>query len=275
MKDFESCDDDDEEDELGHHHEQKESYQARYAGHTVALKDAFLEFQSPYTVQGSELIAIDTRVVADAEGTASLYGAAERGYLLYSSFVKERLVDKTRSLYDPIPKCQIKIFVAKKAPASSTNTALRTLKSDVETFARLFIVSTCRDLDLDEFFTYENQFFPPSISLNGFMRPGNKPLLLRDLEKLDPEKSLPLCCDGLVIDGAFFVHCVQPKEGVKCFESYVKHLISKMEYLITDLGFKRVDIAWDQYSTLSLKNATRISRGSGVRRKDLPKKGRV
>jgi len=53
-------------------------------------------------------------------------------------------------------------------------------------FSRLFIVSTARNLDLNEFFRYENQMSAPSLSLNGLIRSGAKALLTEILEKLTP-----------------------------------------------------------------------------------------
>jgi len=35
----------------------------------------------------------------------------------------------------------------------------------------------------------------------------------------------------------------------------------------------RLDVVWDQYDEISLKAATRVSRGAGARRPGLPQKG--
>ncbi|KAJ8868292.1 hypothetical protein PR048_029808 [Dryococelus australis] len=46
-------------------------------------------------------------------------------------------------------------------------------------FSELFIICNTRDLNLDEFFAYENQSYPPSLSVHGALRTGNKSALLQ------------------------------------------------------------------------------------------------
>jgi len=53
----------------------------------------------------------------------------------------------------------------------------------------------------------------------------------------------------------------------------VSQIDSYLRSFVTKLGVKRVDVAWDLYLRNSLKQATRNSRGAGVRRVDLPTKG--
>lgn len=174
--------DDSDKDELGGHHEQKESYQLRFLEHTIALKDAFLEFDNPFSIESSELLTLDTRTAVSEEAIAILNNAEEKGSLMYTNFINERLLNKTKSIYDPIPKCQTKIFGARKKSVKTT--LLKTVKSDLNLFSRSFIVSVARNLDLDQFFAHENQDFPPSLSLNGEVRSGNKMQLTLILEKL-------------------------------------------------------------------------------------------
>ncbi|CAG9821995.1 unnamed protein product [Phaedon cochleariae] len=254
------------------HHEQTKSYQSRFADHFAALKDAFLTYENPFSVQGTELVAIDSSVVVGTDAVQTLYDAVEKSESMYKSFVDERLVEKSRSLYDPIRKCMTKIFTHQKKTATSP---MKALKSDVQLYSRLFIVCISRELDLDIFFQHENQLYPPSLSLNGSMRTGNKSQLVAILENLLkklPEVDPPHRCEGLIIDGAVLVHNIKPRPDVKTFKSYVGQLISNIGYTRTQMEIFRVDIAWDLYSCSSLKEATRSSRGTGVRRKDLPNK---
>lgn len=166
----------------GDHHEQKLSYQSRFFEQCIAVKESFLDYDNPFSIRGPELITLDTRVPVSQDGVNLLMCLEEKGSSIYSKFVTNRLMEKTQSLYDPIQKCNTQIFTAKKK--IDRLSALRMLKSDVNLFSRCFIVSVARNLDLDQFFSHENQSFPPSLSLNGEMRTGDKSQLVLILEKL-------------------------------------------------------------------------------------------
>lgn len=179
LYEFERCDD---EEEVAHHHEQKESYQIRFLERTIALKNAFLEFDNPFSIRGPELLALDSRVALPGESVAVLENIANKGASMYRDFVTQRLIDKGKSIYDPIPKCQTKLFSSKKKPVRANT--LATLKNDLNLFSRSFIVSVTRNMDLDQFFAHENQDYPPSLSLGGKVRSGDKMQLTLLLENL-------------------------------------------------------------------------------------------
>ncbi|CAG9822217.1 unnamed protein product [Phaedon cochleariae] len=183
------------------HHEQAKSYQSRFADHFATLKVAFLAYENSFSVQETELNAIDSSVVVGTDAVQTMYDAVEKSES-YKSFVDERLVKESGSLYDPIRK---------------------------------------------------------SILEN----------LLKKLSEVDP----PHGCEGLIIDGAVLVHNIKPRPDVKTFKSYVGQLISNIGYTRKQMKIFRVDIAWDLYSSSSLKEASRSSRGTEVRRKDIPNEG--
>ena len=77
-----------------------------------------------------------------------------------------------------IKKNQDVIFA--KKPAQNQNLQqIKTLKTDVALFSRLFIASQSRSADIDDFFRYENQGIPPALSLNGDLRSGHKAEFLK------------------------------------------------------------------------------------------------
>jgi len=80
---------------------------------------------------------------------------------------------------------------------------------------------------LDEFFEYENQLAPPSLSLDGSFRSGDKAMLVSILETLTPPEagSFSNKADGIVFDGAGLVHSVKPSDTMKTFDEYVNHLV--------------------------------------------------
>ncbi len=84
------------------------------------------------------------------------------------------------------------------------------LKSDVCLFSHLYISSTIRGGDLDEFFSHENHPWPPSLSDNGKLRlPTSKADLLSffEIESSDP----PSYFDIKLIDGAAAVNFLSCK----------------------------------------------------------------
>ncbi|KAK3915994.1 Putative aryl-alcohol dehydrogenase AAD10 [Frankliniella fusca] len=279
LQDFNKEDDfevDEQHADLHVHHEQTRSYQARFADFYTSLKDSFMECQNPFTVTGPSLIVIDeSRVVMDDTAVKALMKAGERGLAMYQEFVDERLVTKTKSIYDPMKKCKFSIFKGPKkcAPVST----IKQLKSEVQLFSRLFIVSTARSLNLDEFFEYENQHAFPSLSLDGSLRGGDKAKLMSILEELipPPKKQFSNKADGVVFDGAVLVHSVKPPPTMKTFEEYSDHLNTNVSQICGRLTARRCDVVWDMYDASSIKSHTREQRGLGTRRQDLPTKGKL
>lgn len=259
---------------LSTHHEEYHSFQEHFAAKCVALKEAFLHFDNPFKIDNNELICLDTRVVIEKEGRDILYTLEEKGVTLYKDFVNDRLVRRTKSVYDSISKQHTNIFMQRKKIAGPS-TILSTLKEDVHLFSRLFIISTARDLDLNEFFQYENNNFPPSLSLNGVLRPGLKAQLTTILEKLVTSnvRDTPVC-SSVVFDGAALAYLVKPKPNLSTFEDYCNTQLKP--YLLTvanEVKAERIDLVWDMYTAKSLKATTRDNRGAGVRQHDLPNRG--
>ena len=139
------------------------------------------------------------------------------------------------------------------------------LQNNVALFGQLYIVMQNRVSDLDQFFAHEIQSFPPSLSDFGNLHlPGTKSDLLHCLEQPDqPEPPSAYCCK--VFDGAVIVHCL-PVIGTSTFDGYANEVF--IPYLEKQLKTaKRLDLVWDSYIPDSLKESTRVKRGTGVRRK--------
>lgn len=104
------------------HHEAYNSFQKNFAAKCVALKEAFLRFENPFTVEEDELMCLVTRIEVEEEGRDAVNSLEEKGVKLYKDFIQERLFCQTKSLYDPIPKQLTKIFIPrKKSCAGSSN----------------------------------------------------------------------------------------------------------------------------------------------------------
>lgn len=256
------------------HHDCGRSFQMAFWDKYSALKEGFLECGNPFAADSSELYTIDSRVCMGQDGMKALRSIEVTGKSMYDSFVKERLETGSKSVYAKIALPNLKVFHDGSKLLVSVN-PVRRMKADAQLFSRLFIACCSRKLNLDIFFQYENQLCPPSISLGGELRPGTKSDLIDILESLVVSTAVPIACEGLILDGAAMMHLLKPRPGVKTFVSYVHDQIRPfLLHAAERMETKRIDIVWDIYSQSSIKDAVRQKRGSGVRRLNLPLKGK-
>lgn len=104
------------------------------------------------------------------------------------------------------------------------------------------------------------------------MRTGDKSDLSHGLEELIEIRGEPDTCDTIIVDGPAIIHALRPKG--QTLKSYAEQQLTPLFLnLAAKLHGSRLDVSWDLYFPDSIKASTRESRGSGVRRKDLPLKG--
>ena len=123
-----------------------------------------------------------------------------------------------------------------------------------------------RDGDLDNFFQYENQDYPPSISIFNELRSGNKADLLKYLEKKadSPILSEPPQSDMVIIDGAAIVNALKPDAGMTFKDYAANKFIPRISKLLSNV--KRIDVVFDVYLEDSLKSTARLHHGQGSRK---------
>lgn len=133
-------------------------------------------------------------------------------------------------------------------------------------FARLYIACQVRDGDLEDFFKFENQPWPPSLPNLGNLKEGQKADLLTYLTQNDQTATRGIA-DVVILDGAFIVQMLKPGLAVTLEEFsnnvFVPYVMKHFEHAT------RVHFVWDVYKNDSLKNALREKRDSGQRRKVL------
>ena len=164
------------------------------------------------------------------------------------------------SIFASISKNKLELFdFSSVKKIDHAKEQIATLKKNCSLFSRLFIGCQTREGNLEEFFSHENQSFPPSLLQNGTLRPGNKSDLLKCLEKVHPSSSEVPATDTIILDRAAIVNMVQPR-GCKTFQDYAENCF--IPYLQTEVrNAKRLDIVWDIYLPNSLKSATREKQG--------------
>ena len=146
------------------------------------------------------------------------------------------------------------------------------IRSDRNLFSRLYVACQVRDGNLDEFFSYENQSCPPSLSDRGQLRLGTKSDIVHCLEDtvvttVEEDASL-VVADVVMLDGPAIVNMLKPGSS-KTFRDYAQDVFIPYAKLQLDKA-QRVDIVWDEYRPGTLKQQAREKRGTGVRHRVAP-----
>ena len=247
------------------HHDQIPSVQIKFQKHVQLLQDTIKEWGNPFMEESEDLVAIDTKDVADPQAITILKSLKDAGNQQYDDYVDQVLVKGSRSISDPISKNNFAIF-KHKSERELSKEKLQSIsrKNDVALFSRLYVACQTRDGNLPEFFQHENQPYPPSLSSYGYLREGTKSDLTKCLEDILPNDST-IESDNIeckIIDGSFLVHMVQPRD-VNTFDEYASQIISYLAKQFENSNVQRLDIVFDVYKNNSLKQLTRDNRGNG------------
>ena len=173
----------------------------------------------------SDILVLDSRNIADTAVASTVQQIEKLGSDQYQTFVRERLVERTKAITDPIKHNCLPLFswppVTEK---SGKQLQVSTLKNNCSLFSRLYIASQVCSGNLDEFFKHENQACPPSLSNMGIMQCGTKSDLLNFLQDLaSTMESLASCsqqCTCRILD-VVIVNMLR-RGTAKTFEGYAK-----------------------------------------------------
>ena len=248
------------------HHEQTKSIQVTFAQHVKSMVEVIEEMGNPFEEESKDLLRLDTRDIIDPAVADYLGQVEEIGQKQYEVFMTNRLIEQSVPLSEPIKKNKLLMF-SRLPPREKSKASLQvtSLKNDVALFSRLYIACQLRDGNLEDFFRYENQACPPSLSQLGKLRLGTKSDLLHCLESTLETENGPVLpgTDVTILDGAAVVNFLKPS-AAKTFDDYSQNIF--LPYIKLQLkSASRVDIVWDEYFENSLKSQTRSKRGKGVR----------
>ena len=246
-----------------HHHEQVPAVQKAFAKDVQALLEVIEEMGNPFTEDSADLIVLDSKEIMSECVVEAVKKAKEMGECQFETYVEERLDKCSKPITDTISRNKLPLFGASEKKTVKNQTQIAALKSDCNLFARLYIACQAREGNLEKFFKHENHAVPPSLSTAGKLRGGQKSELVHCLE-VDTIFSCPNV-DVKIIDAAVVVNMLPP--GIsKYFKDYATYVF--VPYIIKQAQYtKRVDLVWDRYLPTSLKQGTRETRGSGVRRR--------
>ncbi|KAG1662942.1 Pinin [Nymphon striatum] len=256
--------------ENSHRHEQTSSHQSRFKTHVQAMVNTINDLGNPFCDESKELFSLCSKIVADPAVIKTINEIKETGLHQYQAFVKERLVQQSKPLHECIRQNKFAVFKdrPRKSVTSNSKLKLKSAKSDCQLFARLYIGCQNRGSNIDDFFSHENQAYPPSISDGGRLRQGTKADLIQCFDKLHETQLNEPKVSAVIVDGAAVVQILKPGTA-KTFQDYSQNVF--VPYIAKLLAqVSRVDVIWDVYQQCSLKSSTRERRGTGSRRKVLP-----
>lgn len=252
------------------HHEQSYGHQVAFKKDVQSVIESFEELGNPYMEEGEDLLAVDTKVIMNNDVVEAVKNVVKIGQEQYASFVESRLNQRKTAISEVIKKNKLSLFSnTGEKDQSKGKGKIAVLKNDCSLFSRLYIACQNRDGNMAEFFSHENQPWPPSLADVGEMRRGQKADLVKCLEALQCNKTSETpTVDAIVLDGAVITQMLNPGTA-RTFQDYAVTIFNP--FIIKKLErAKRVDIIWDVYKDDSLKAGTREKRGKGTRRKVLP-----
>ena len=247
------------------HHEQTSSLQERFQQHVNLLITEIESSDNPFMETGKDLIALDTKDIADKKVIETIDKIACIGKEKYDDYMKDRIFTHAKSIDATIHRNKLPLFTYIPQQTKRATTQISNLRNNVKLFSQLYIANQTREGDMESFFQHENATVPPSLSKEGQIRSGKKADLLDCLEHSCDVISIKPAIQGIVIEGAVLVNIIRPN-GQRSFSEYFKQRL--LPYLSNLLqSVQRLDVVWDVYQTNSLKMSTRLKRGDGSRRK--------
>lgn len=248
------------------HHEQTPGVQSAFLKDVVNTMSSFEELGNPSISDDENLMAIHAKDIMDDAVVQTVVNARAIGEKQFNSFIKERFVDGTIPVTHSLKKNNFPILnTPSKKIVSKDKAKIQVLKKDCWLFSRLYIACQIRDGNLDDFFSYENQPWPPLLSELGRLRGGQKAELLKCLPRTTSEGLVAQPADAVFLDGAVIVQILETRTA-STFDEYFHNIFARYVFKYLE-NTKRVDLVWDIYKDNSIKKSLCEKRGSGQRRK--------
>ena len=132
-----------------------------------SLVSAIDDLGNPFEEESEDLLVLHTKEVADSSAVETVRNVLKIGEQQFQAFAEERLVKQTKSIWDPIRRNKLKVFVGSGKPniAGKKGQQAISLKSDVALFPRLYINCKTRGWNLVEFFKHKTFLQSQLISL--------------------------------------------------------------------------------------------------------------
>lgn len=165
---------------VGKHHEQTTAVQTTFVKEVTALVDMFEDMGNPFKQDSRDLLTVDTKLIMPPELQKTVETVFIVGKEQHEAFVKERFIERTKSIKEPIKKNKLPLFSKKNLPPKP-KTQVQSMKEDHFILKTIYFACQLREGNLQDFFRHENQPWPPSLSKGGNIRSENKADLLQEL----------------------------------------------------------------------------------------------
>ena len=210
--------------------------------------------------EDGKLCNISTGICASNEVEEDLLLAHQKGLSAYSDFLVQRLsASRVKSFFDTIPKLKLKTFGSMNTKRVHAKGKDVELKIDRDLFGKMAIIAQNRQLDMKEVMKFELGPFPWSLATcDGMLRKTNKASLANNLEKLSLPPDENLQKPAVMIDAMSLVQ--KTIANNKTFSQVANSIFSRI--MNDGFGCKRIDVVFDVYRELSIKNVERSKRGN-------------
>ena len=208
------------------HHEEAPALQRRFITDVKKFMGVLRERGNPFLETGHELVAIDTHDVMEPEVAKSLRKVDEIGKVLHDTYVQNRISKASVAISDTIKRNGVYTFANRPDTRSKHAEKISVMKKDAALVTQLFLSLQSRpDADILDFFTFENQREPPSLSDRGRLRSGTKSDILKCLGV--PATACTAARDAtvLVLDMPAVVHMVHPAHAATFTDYIPMHLV--------------------------------------------------
>ena len=92
------------------HHEVQRSFQVSFFKDVKSLVTTIEDFGNPFLEESEDLIVLDTKEIAGPASVTILRQIEAVGKEQCNQFITERLLNRTKSLYDPIKRNKVSLF---------------------------------------------------------------------------------------------------------------------------------------------------------------------
>lgn len=111
--------------------------QIRFQNHVKCVVNTLLKMDN--SVLDDDLQSIDTHIIAGEIAEKRMRSLESLGNIQYSQYMKNRIIAKNVSIFEPIKRNSVKIFGGTAPPKSKQVTKLSMAKSDTALFSKLYI----------------------------------------------------------------------------------------------------------------------------------------
>ena len=206
------------------HHEENISRQTKFHQDVIAMVKTINEMDNPFMDNSTDLSRLDSKDIVSEQTVEAIKNARNIGKKQFEKFWTER-ISGDKPLLDKLSRNNLSLFRnSMNKSTRKSKTQKEVLKKDCNLLSRLYIGSTLREGDLENFFKHENQQVPPSLSNYGDIRHTTKSDLTTCIEneletthQVDTFKS----ASCKILDGAAIVNIRAPRDSIT-FEDYAE-----------------------------------------------------